>query len=1303
MTGILSRFGPGRGAMLAFSHPAEHTEPSRMSPPKTENQFLSRRALLKNMALAPLLFRAAPLHGSFLFLGPAEAAPEFGLSDVRLLPHYPAQSPLADVLRLVSPGLDEFITEKYAFEIESLLETWGLELKKSPSDMIPLAKILDASIMASSLVPGSETTVRSGPSLKVLRRKFGPATASARERFLNEVQSWLGPLSEIETAEFEITAIEVLGQAPLKVRAEIQYDIVGTRSQSEREERVGTWHTEWSRSEAEVWSAAAWEAREETLAIATQPAFVDVTQQAMEGAASYQDQLMHGVDYWRTVLDGACGIDVYGNNGVAAGDYDGDGFDDLYVCQPAGLPNRLYRNRGDGTFEDVTEKAGVGVLDGTACALFADFENKGRQDLLVVCGSGPLLFLNQGDGTFVRKRDAFQFKQQPQGTFTHAAVADYDRDGRLDIYLCLYSYYLGLDQYHYPVPYFDARNGPPNFLLHNEGNATFVDKTDAAGLNAENNRYSFACAWGDYKSTGLPDLYVANDFGRSNLYRNNGDGTFTAVSSEAGVEDPGAGMSACWADLNNDGRQDVYVSNMWSAAGQRVSQQKNFQEKVPADIRAFYRHHARGNSLYRNQGDGKFQNVAAQAGAEMGRWAWCSDAWDFDHDGYSDLYVANGYISAPERSNLASFFWRQVVGKSPIDATSSPSYERGWQALNELIRSDSTWSGYERNVMFANMRDGSFAEVSGAIGLDFPEDSRSFALADLDHDGRLEVVLKNRNAPQLRILSNAMPDLGQSIAFRLRGRQSNRDAIGAAITIEAGGLRQTKYLQAGSGFLAQHSKEVFFGLGKPEGAIRATIHWPNGLTQHLDALPADHRIEVEEGSAAFIAKAFAPRPAAFAKAGPAPATDATPTQIETWLIDPLKAPNSSLPDLSGTLHSANELKGNFALLIFWTTTAPLCKEQLQRLNRSKAAFSAAGHKVVAINVDQPAQVAAARSLAQQESLSFPVLLATEEVAGIYNIIYRYLFDRRRDLGIPTSFLLNREGMIVKVYQGALDPQRVLDDVKTMPATAADRLRRALPFGGSLYQGGFERNDFTYGVAMFQHGYLEQAEESFQEVVAAKPDDAEAYYNLGTLSLRRNNFEQARQYLNQTLKLKPNYPEAWNNLGMMDAQQGRASDAIHDFQQSLQLRPDYAIALLNLGNVYRRQGTMDKARECLTKALALQPDDPEVNYSLGMFYAQQGQMDRAADYLRRAIELRPDYAEAMNNLGVLLVRNKDYAQAEEQFKTCMRLVPGFDQSYVNLARLYAMQNDKQKAIEVLQQLLQLQPQNAAAKHALEMLE
>ena len=249
-------------------------------------------------------------------------------------------------------------------------------------------------------------------------------------------------------------------------------------------------------------------------------------------------------------------MDVYGNNGVAAGDFDNDGFDDLYVCQPAGLPNRLYRNRGDGTFEDVTEKAGVGVLDNTACALFADFDNKGCRIFSWFAGRGRCSFMNQGDGTFVLKRDAFKFARQPQGTFTHAAVADYDRDGRLDIYFCMYMYYLGLDQYHYPIPYYDARNGPPNCLFHNEGNGNFVETTEAAGLNADNDRYSFACAWGDSNSNGLQDLFVANDFGSSQLYRNNGDGTFTVVSSQAHVEGVGAGMSCCWADFDNDGRQE---------------------------------------------------------------------------------------------------------------------------------------------------------------------------------------------------------------------------------------------------------------------------------------------------------------------------------------------------------------------------------------------------------------------------------------------------------------------------------------------------------------------------------------------------------------------------------------------------------------------------------------------------------------------------------------------------------------------------------------------------------------------------
>lgn len=1278
---------------------------------KDRSNLLTRREILKSMALTPIALRAAPLFAGLLPAArlylQSEWQTALPFADVRFTPHYPAQSPLADIFAQVTPGSDGYITEKYAEEIGSMLKRWSDVLKSSPAGLTALAELLDASIddsiEASTLTTSAETVLRSAFGIHTARRQFLPDVVRGRSRFVESFRSWLAAPLSIETAEFEIFGIEQIAGEPLTVRADIRYDMVLTRNGAHKEERVGSWRTEWVRGESGAWKARKWEAGEETAATAKGPVFIDVTQQALGGTESYNKQLLHGADYWRTVLDAAIGVDVYCNNGVAVGDFDNDGFDDFYVCQPAGLPNRLFRNRGDGTFEDVTEKAGLGILDNTACALFADFENKGLQDLLVVCGTGPLLYLNQGNGTFRLKRDAFRFARQPQGTFTHAAVADYDRDGRLDVYFCTYMYYLGLDQYHYPVPYYDARNGPPNCLFHNQGDGTFVEATEAAGLNRENDRYSFACAWGDAHGKGLQDLFVSNDFGTSQLYRNNGDGTFTVVSAEAGVEGVGAGMGCCWCDFDNDGRQDVYVPSMWEAAGQRVSGQQQFHAAAPESIRELYRRHARGNALYRNRGDGTFENVGHQARVEMGRWSWSADFFDFDHDGYSDLYVSNGYISGPEQYDLASFFWRQVVAESPEDSTAAQAYERGWNAINELVRSDRTWHGFARNVSFSNNHDGTFNEISGPAGLDFLEDSRTFALADIDHDGRLEVILKNRNAPQLRILHNVMEEIGDSIAFRLRGTRSNRDAIGAAVTVDTAGLRQTKFLQAGSGFLAQHTKELFFGLGSPRGKISATVQWPSGLVQHFDDLPANHRIQIEEASSRFDAVRFASAPAGYAHPGPPLAQETLPQTMGTWLVEPLKAPGFSLPDVENSLHALKDYQGRFVLLNFWSATSAECLGQLRALQQQNSALTAASLIPLAVNVDEANQDPAARAFTGKERFAFPALFASAEAAGIYNILYRHLFDRRRDLPLPLSFLLDQDGMIVKVYQGPAVVDQVLGDLKSIPSTAAERLRKALPFEGELVQDAFQRNAFTYGVAMFQQGYLDQAAESFLQVIAANPGNADAYYNLGTLKLGQNDFTQARQYLEQTLRLKPNYPEAWNNLGMMAAQLGDSDEAIRDFQKSLEQRPDYATALLNLGNVYRRRQDFANAQKCFDQAIQIQPDNPEVSYSFGMLYAQQGQLEKASGYLEKAISLRPGYAEAMNNLGVLYVRSQNFAQAEEQFKEGIRVAPQYDQPYLNLARLYAMQSDRQKAREVLMELLRAQPGDAAARQALEMLQ
>ncbi len=1121
----------------------------------------------------------------------------------------------------------------------------------------------------------------------------------------------MGRFSKILTAEFQVTRIDAGAgqpssalQLPGRLTTLVRYEFVGTGRDFHREQRIGFWELEWEAASSDRYLLRRWRTTGETRSTASSPFYAEISRQALGSNRSYADQLLHGVDYWRTVLDGASGIDIYGHNGVSVGDIDGDGFDDLYVCQPAGLPNRLYRNRGDGTFEDITEVSGVGVLENTACAIIADFDNDGRQDLVAVRANGPLLFLNQGGGKFRLKPDAFQFANAPQGTFTGAAAADYNRDGLLDIYFCLYVYYQGTDQYKYPVPYHDANNGPPNFLMRNNGDGTFRDVTVESGLNQNNSRYSFCCGWNDYNQDGWPDLYVVNDFGRKNLYRNH-QGKFTDVAPQAAVEDTGAGMSVCCFDYNNDGAEDLYVADMWTAAGERISGQENFQKSEPAVVRAAYRKHAMGSSLFKNNSDGTFQDATAASGVGMGRWAWSSDAWDFDHDGFPDLYIANGMVSGPLREDLNSFFWREVVGNSPSEVRFSSDYEQGWAAVNELLRTDRTWSGYERNVFYANNGDGTFSDVSGVVGLDFPEDGRAFALADFDHDGRQELCLKNRNAPQLRLLKNVMQNLSPAIAFQLLGSKSNRDAIGATVTVETDVSRQTRTLQAGSGFLSQHSKEIFFGLGTAKGSVKASIRWPSGIEQRLDDLPLNHRIFVEEGAAVPRLEPFrshAPVGGASDTVEPSE-EDQLPTSVETWLLVPVSAPDFSLPDLAGQTRSLSSLRGRPVLLTFCASGCPSCLKDLRTFGRFHADWAAQGLEILAVNVDDGAAPERLRAVMRELSLSLPVVCGSAEVAGVYDVVYRYLFDRRRDLSLPTSFLLDEKGDIVKVYQGPIKPESVEEDFNRIPKTVPARLSKALPFPGVADTFEFARNYLSYGSVFFQRGYLPEAGESFQLAARADPSSAEAQYGIGSVYLKQERMREAKQSFSQAVKLTASYPEtrtnAWNNLGLIAAREGKTGDAIGYFQEALRLNPEHFIALENLGNAYRQEKRWEEAQTELEKALAVKPDDPEANYSLGMVFAQAGQTEAAYGHLSKALQYRPAYPEALNNLGVLYLRTGHTDEAIAKFQESIRVAPLFDQSYLNLARVYEIEGASDKARAVLLELLKRRPGHAQAQQAL----
>lgn len=392
---------------------------------------------------------------------------------------------------------------------------------------------------------------------------------------------------------------------------------------------------------------------EEVQAADNVTAFSDCTQAAFAGTNALEQQLIYGRDHWYANLEATIGIEGRGN-GIAIGDANGDGMDDIYVCQPAALPNRLFVRNPDGTMSDQSKAAGVDWLDSTRGALFVDIDNDSDQDLIVSLSTRIMLHENIGDGTF---RTATEFATESR-LFSINAV-DYDNDGDLDLFVCGYSsegQTRAEDIFTSPVPYHDARNGAANFLFRNDGEG-FTDVTEATGLDQNSSRFSLASAWEDYDNDGDLDLYVANDFGRNNLYRNDAgaapeERTFVDVAAEAGVEDIGPGMSAVWGDANNDGLADLYVSNMFSSAGSRITHQQQFKPGAKSTDVEGFRRHARGNSLFINQGNGTFADKAIDSATVMGRWAWGSLFVDLNNDGWKDIYVTNGFVTADNNNDL---------------------------------------------------------------------------------------------------------------------------------------------------------------------------------------------------------------------------------------------------------------------------------------------------------------------------------------------------------------------------------------------------------------------------------------------------------------------------------------------------------------------------------------------------------------------------------------------------------------------------------------------------------------------------
>lgn len=503
-------------------------------------------------------------------------------------------------------------------------------------------------------------------------------------------------------------------------------------------------------------------------------------------------------------------------SGVAVFDYDNDGWPDIFVVngttlegfKPGEAPtNHLYHNNHDGTFTDVTAKAGLAASGWGQGVCAGDYDNDGWEDLYVTYYGQNHLYHND-HGVFADVSKAAGVAGTGKSWGSGCAFIDYNRDGRLDLFVANYVD-LNLSTTPVPgngsscvwkgVPVMCGPRGLPaakNILYQNRGDGTFVDVTSKAHIDQASGHFGLSVSTLDYDDDGWPDIYVACDSTPSILYHNNHDGTFTDVAITAGVafnEDgrEQAGMGSTVADYNGDGRLDIFKTN--------------FSDDTPI--------------LYRNDGGGIFSDVTFTAG--LGRHTqylgWGTMFFDFDNDGWPDLILANGHVY-PE-----------------VD-----TFHLG--------------SGYkEPRLLYHNNGNGTFADISSTAGtgINTATSARGLAVGDFWNDGRLSVLINNEYQPP-SLLVNSVRPANHWMAFRLTGTRSNRDGIGAKVSVLVGKRTLVDEVRSGSSYISQNDLRVHFGLGASSKPDAVTVRWPSGLTERFDNFTVDAIHTVKEGTGVAI-------------------------------------------------------------------------------------------------------------------------------------------------------------------------------------------------------------------------------------------------------------------------------------------------------------------------------------------------------------------------------------------------------------------------------------------------------------------
>lgn len=634
------------------------------------------------------------------------------------------------------------------------------------------------------------------------------------------------------------------------------------------------------------------------------------------------------------------------------------------------------------------------------------------------------------------------------------------------------------------------------------------------------------------------------------------------------------------------------------------------------------------------------------------------------------------------------------MSSSPESRARSSQYERGWALLYRLIRLNGSLSGHERNVFYWNRGDGSFADLSGVTGLDFPEDGRAFVTFDFDLDGDTDILLNNRNSPQLRLLRNNLPTAHHSVAFRLEGTASNRDGVGARLVLEtASGRRMTRSVRSGSGFRSQPSRTVHFGLQEEDEIGELTVYWPSGRVDLHQGIPADHLVLLTEGSEDTTARRFEVSP-------PLDGPEATPPAVPNgrpgiWLTEATPAPALRGRTLDGERFLPDSYRGRRVLLNFWATWCVPCQVELADLNKHRTALEGAGLSPLLVSVDEPGEHEAVQRFVREKELPFEVVLPDEDSVTAFDLLVRHILDQSGELAIPTSFLVDESGRILKMYLGLTTAQQILSDLENWPERETDLLERALPFPGRAYVTRFERNWIQLVDAYAAAGLDGEALATLELAAKAHPRHAAILDRLGSLYGEQGRWEEALAAHQSAVGLGLPGISAQVHLASALAEIGRLAEARAAADIALSKVPDDTEALRVWGAVASRQGEFEDALRALLSAREIDPENPETHYNLGWLYMQTGQRQQAAAALHRAVELAPDHVAALHDLGILHAQAGSWEKASASLRKALEARPAFAEAHYSLGLVHAQQGDFEQAEDALQTALRLRGDYAEA--------